>query len=183
MSEDKPFYLTEKDLTDEEQEKFKPDADFDSDQPEGAAKSIESAKEISFSDQIEEGLRERAEVMQNTKNDPDIPDVWEDDIYRTDERAFQAVKGSFLRGLGAAQSSRGVESNIRWSYARVDDFAKSVKSGEADDESQFDQDLHPTGHPLASREETGDLDDQPFVKGEPDQEKKNEIRDEVFGDG
>lgn len=181
---EKPFYQTERDLTDEEQKKFKPDADFDSDQPDGAGKSIESARQISFSDQIEEGLRERARVIQNTDNDPDIPDKFEDDVYRSEDRAFRALKGSFLRGLGAAQSTRGVESNIRWSYARVDDFAKTVKAGEPDDaEFKSDNDLLPDGHPLASREETGDRDDQPFVLGEPEDDTKRMIEDEVFGDG
>jgi hypothetical protein len=180
MSGEEPFYKTEQDLTDAEQEKFKPDADFDSSQPEDAAASIESAAQIEFSDQIEQGLRERAEVMQNTNNDPDVPDRFEDDIYRSDERAFQALKASFLRGLGAAQTSRGVESNIRWSYARVDDFAKSVKTGEADDESQFDQDLHPDGHPLASRESDADLGDQPFVEGVPEEDLKSKLEEEFF---
>jgi hypothetical protein len=182
-SEDgKPFYETERDLTDEEQRKFEPDADFDSSQPEGAGKSIESAREISFSDQIEEGLRDRAETLQTTENDPDIPDKFEDDVYRNEARAFQALKASFLRGLGAAQSTRGVESNIRWSYARVDDFSKTVKAGEPDDaEFKSDNDLLPDGHPLASREETGELDDQPFVEGLPDEDMQDKIEREVFG--
>jgi hypothetical protein len=184
MSGDKPFFETEKDLTDKEQEKFEPDADFDSDQPEGAAKSIESAKQISFSDQIEEGLRERAEEFQEATDDVDEPNRFEDDTFRNEQRAYQSFKASFLRGLGAAQGTRGVESNIRWSYARVDDFAKTMASGSPDDpEFTSDNDLLGDGHPLASRENTGELDDQPFVEGVPEGEKRSKIEDEVFGDG
>jgi hypothetical protein len=184
MSEDKPFFETEKDLTDEEQEKFAPDADFDSSQPDGAAKSIESAKQISFSNQIEKGLRERAQEFQEATDDPDKPNRFEDDTFRNEQRAFQSFKASFLRGLGAAQSSRGVDSNIRWSYARVDDFAKTMASGNPDDpEFTSDNDLLGDGHPLASRDDTGDLGDQPFVEGIPEGEKRSKIEDEVFGDG
>jgi hypothetical protein len=181
MSGEEPFYETEQDLTDAEQEKFEPDADFDSSQPEDAGASIESAAQIEFSDQIDEGLRERAEVIQNTNNDPDVPDRFEDDVYRSEERAFQALKASFLRGLGAAQGTRGVESNIRWSYARVDDFSKTVKSGSPDDtEFTSDNDLLPDGHPLASRESDADLGDQPFVEGVPDEDRKQTLSEEFF---
>lgn len=182
-SEDEvPFFETEQDLTDEEQKRFAPDADFDSSQPEGAAKSIESATQISFSDQIEAGLRSRAEEFQAATDDPDLPNKFEDDAYRTEQRAFQAFKASFLRGLGAAQTTRGVESNIRWSYARVDDFAKTAASGSPDDpEFTSDNDLLPDGHPLASREETGDLNDQPFVEGIPDEDMQDTIEEQVFG--
>lgn len=184
MSGEKPFFETEKDLTDKEQEKFAPDADFDSSQPDGAAKSIESAKQISFSDQIEKGLRKRAAEFQEATDDPDKPNRFEDDTFRNEQRAFQAFKGSFLRGLGAAQSTRGVESNIRWSYARVDDFAKTMASGSPDDaEFTSDNDLLGDGAPLASREDTGELGDQPFVEGIPEGEKRSKIEDEVFGDG
>jgi len=177
-----PFFETEQDLTDDEQKKFEPDADFDSSQPEGAGKSIESAAEISFSAQLESGLRDRAEEFQEATDDPDVPNRFEDDTYRNVERAFQAFKGSFLRGLGAAQSTRGVESNIRWSYARVDDFAKTAASGSPDDpEFDSDNDLLPDGHPLASREETGDLDDQPFGEGVPDEDMQDKIEEQVFG--
>jgi len=40
---DKPFWESEKDLTDAQQERIQVNEDFQSQQPDGAAKSIESA--------------------------------------------------------------------------------------------------------------------------------------------
>jgi hypothetical protein len=175
---DKPFYKTEKDLTDKQQERIKVNEDFESQQPDGAAESIMSADEIEFNQQLENTLEERAEVIQNTNNDPDIPDRYEDDVYVSEERAFNAMKASALRGMGAATSTKGVESPVRWGIARSDDFAKTIKSGEPDDaEFTSDNDLLPMGHPLRSVEDPPDgLDDQPFVKGEPDSKKKDELQ-------
>jgi len=67
-------------------------------------------------------------------------------------------------------------SSIQWGFARVDDFAKTVKTGSPDDaEFTSDNDLLPDGHPLASRD-----GDQPFVEGVPSGEKRESIIDEVF---
>jgi len=173
---DKPFWQTEQDLTDSEQERLKPNTDFESDNPDGAARSIESASQLDFSPQIEDTLEERADAIQQIDNDPGKPDRFEDDVYRSEERAEQAVFASFARGLGAAESSRGVESSVQWGFARVDDFAKTVKTGEPDDaEFTSDNDLLPDGHPLASRD-----GGQPFVEGVPTGEKRESIIDEVF---
>jgi len=171
-----PFFKTEKDLTDKQQEKFKINQDFESQQPDGAAKSIESAKQIEFNQSLEDELRDRAETIQNTSNDPDKPDRFEDDVFRNTDRAFQALKASFLRGLGAAGSTRGVESPVRWGFARSADFAKTVKAGEPDDaEFTSDNDLLPDGHPLASRG-----DKQPFVEGVPSEEKQEDLDMKFF---
>lgn len=170
------FWADEQDLTDAEQERFEPDTDFEADNPDGAAKSIDSARQLSFDEEIRDPLRDRAEAIQTIDNDPGIPDKFEDDVYRSDDRAYQALKASFQRGLGAAQSTRGVDSSIQWGFARVDDFAKTVKSGEPDDaEFTSDNDLLPDGHPLASRD-----GDQPFVEGLPDEDKRMEIEKELF---
>jgi len=170
------FWETERDLSDEEQETIKPDQEFEGSNPDGAAKSIESAEQIDYSPQVEDTLRDRAESIQGINNDPDKDDLFEDDVYTSEERAFQALKASFARGLGAAQSSRGVDSAVQWGYARVDDFAKTVKKGEPDDaEFTSDNDLLPNGHPLASRD-----GDTPFAEGLPDEEKRMEL-EERFG--
>lgn len=171
------FWSDEQDLTDAEQKRFEPDTDFESSNPDGAAKSIESASQIGFSPKIESALRDRAESIQQIDNDPDKPDRFEDDVYRSEDRAFQALAASFSRGLGAAQSSRGVESSVRWGFARVDDFAKTVKTGSPDDaDFTSDNDLLPDGHPLASRD-----GEQPFVEGVPDEDKRESLMSEVFG--
>jgi len=169
MSE--PFWEDEQDLTDAEQERISVGKDFESDQPDGAAKSIESATAIDFDPQIEATLEKRAEAIQTIDNDPDIADRFEDDVYRSEQRAEQALKASFLRGLGAAGSTRGVESPVRWGLARVDDFAKTVKTGEPDDaEFTSDNDLLPDGHPLASRD-----GETPFVEGMPEKSKREQL--------
>jgi len=171
---DKPFWQTERDLTDAEQERLMPDTDFEADNPDGAAESISSASALDFSPQIEQELEDRAEAIQTTNNDPDIPDRFEDDVFRSEERAEQALFASFSRGLGAAEGSRGVDSPVRWGYARTADFSAAVKTGSFDDD-QYDLDLLPDGHPLASR---GD-GDQPFVEGEPSGDERERIM-EVF---
>lgn len=173
---DKPFWETEKDLTDEQQQRITVDEDFVGQQPDGAAKSIESASKIEFNDQLEETIEERAEAIQTIDNDPNKPDRFEDDVYRSEERAEQALMASALRGMGAAQGTKGVESPVRWGLARVDDFAKTVKSGQPDDaEFTSDNDLLPDGHPLASRD-----GETPFVEGVPEGEKRDELEDEFF---
>jgi len=173
---DKPFWETEKDLTDAQQERIQVNEDFQSRNPDGAAKSIESASAIEFNAQLEQTIDERAEAIQTIDNDPDIPDRFEDDVYRSEDRAEQALMASALRGMGAATSSKGVESPVRWGLARVDDFAKTVKSGEPDDaEFTSDNDLLPDGHPLASRD-----GETPFVKGVPDESKREKLEAEYF---
>lgn len=175
---EKPFWETEKDLTDKQQERIKVNEDFESQQPDGAAKSIQSAEQIEFNPQLEQTLEERAEAIQTIDNDPDIPDRFEDDVFVSEQRAEQAVKASALRGMGAATSTKGVESPVRWGIARVDDFAKTVKSGEPDDaEFTSDNDLLPMGHPLRSIEDPPEgVDDQPFVEGKPDSGKKDDLQ-------
>lgn len=175
---EKPFYKTETDLTDAQQERITVNEDFESQQPDGAAESITSAAEIDFNSELEETIEERAEVIQTTNNDPDIPDRYEDDVYASQQRAERALTASALRGMGAATSTKGVESPVRWGIARVDDFAKTVKVGEPDDaEFTSDNDLLPMGHPLRSVEDPPNgLDDQPFVEGEPRQSTKNELQ-------
>jgi len=173
---DKPFWETEKDLTDAQQERIQVNEDFESQQPDGAAKSIESAEAIEFNAQLEQTIDERAEAIQTVDNDPDIPDRFEDDVYRSEARAEQALMASALRGMGAATSSKGVESPVRWGLARVDDFATTVKTGSPDDaEFTSDNDLLPDGHPLASRD-----GETPFVEGMPDESKREKLEERYF---
>jgi len=171
------FWKDEQDLTDAKQERITVDEDFQAQNPDGAAKSVQSADAITFNDQLETTLEERAEAIQEINNDPDIPDRYEDDVFATEERAEQAVFASALRGMGAATSSKGVESPVRWGIARVDDFAKTIKSGEPDDaEFTSDNDLLPFGHPLRSVDEPPEgVDGEPFVKGEPGAETKDKL--------
>jgi len=172
-----PFFESETDLTDPEQERLTPDTDFEADNPDGAGKSITSASDLEFEQPIEDELRDRAEAIQTVDNDPDIPDRFEDDVYVNEDRAFQALKASFFRGLGAGQSTRGVDEPVRWGYARTGDFGKTVKAGEPDDaEFTSDNDLLPMGHPLRSVEDPPEsLDDQPFVDGEPTGNKRETL--------
>jgi hypothetical protein len=174
-----PFWQTEEDLTDAQQERIKVNEDFESRNPDGAAKSVESASAIQFNPELEETLEERAEAIQTIDNDPDIPDRFEDDVYATQERAKQAVFASALRGMGAATSTKGVESPVRWGIARVDDFAGKIKAGEADDsEFQSDNDILPMGHPDRSIEDPpGDLSEEPFVEGVPGEGKQDKLED------
>lgn len=173
----KPFYKTEQDLTDAQQERITVNEDFESQQPDGAAESIQSASAIDFNDDLEETLNERAETIQTTNNDPDIPDRYEDDVYASQARAEQAVFASALRGMGAATGTKGVKSPVRWGIARVDDFGKTIKSGEPDDpEFTSDNDLLPFGHPSRSIEDPPeDVGETPFVEGEPGSETKGEL--------
>jgi hypothetical protein len=172
---DKPFWQTEKDLTDAQQERIKVNEDFEAQNPDGAAASISSAEAIEFNADLEQTLEERAEAIQTIDNDPDKPDRFEDDVYRSQERAEQAVFASALRGMGAATSTKGVESPVRWGIARVDDFAKTVKTGDPDDaEFVSDNDLLPDGHPLASRD-----GEQPFVEGVPEGDTRDRL-EEMF---
>jgi len=172
---DKPFWETEKDLTDAQQERIKVNEDFEAQNPDGAAASISSAEAIEFNAQLEQTLEERAEAIQTIDNDPDKPDRFEDDVFRSQERAEQALFASALRGMGAATSTKGVESPVRWGIARVDDFAKTVKTGDPDDaEFTSDNDLLPDGHPLASRD-----GEQPFVEGVPEDDTRDR-REEMF---
>jgi len=172
----KPFWEDEQDLTDAQQERIQVNEDFDAQNPDGAAESIESADAIEFNTELEQTLKERAEAIQTIDNDPDVPDRFEDDVFRSQERAEQAVFASALRGMGAATSSKGVESPVRWGIARVDDFAKTVKTGEPDDaEFTSDNDLLPDGHPLASRD-----GETPFVEGMPDESKREKLEERYF---
>ena len=144
------------------------------DNPAGSAASIEAAQDIEFSQQIEDELMERAEKIQTVDNDPAIPDRFEDDVYRSTERAFDALKAVFRRGSGAFSrtSVEGV-SRAQWSFGRTADFADIVKFGEPDDpDFTSDNDLLPDGHPLAKRD-----GETPFVEGYPDAEKRQEIDD------
>jgi hypothetical protein len=174
-----PFFETEQDLSDKEQERLTPDTDFEADNPDGAAASIKAAEELEFAPAIETELMDRAETIQTVDNDPDVPDTVEDDVYTSQERAFRALKASFSRGLGAGQSTRGVEEPTRWGYARTGDFGKTVKAGEPDDaEFVSDNDLLPLGHPLRSVEEPPEgMDDQPFVEGVPEGDKRESLED------
>lgn len=167
----RPFWETEQDLTDAQQERIQVNEDFDAQNPDGAAASIESADAIEFNAELEKTLEERAEQIQTIGNDPDVPDRFEDDVYRSEDRAEQAVFASALRGMGAATGSKGVESPVRWGIARVDDFATTIKTGEPDDaEFVSDNDLLPDGHPLASRD-----GEQPFVEGVPEGDKREDL--------
>lgn len=171
-----PFWETEDDLTDAQQERIQVDEEFEADNPDGAAASIESATAIGFNDGLDETLRERAETIQTVGNDPEKPDRFEDDVFRSEDRAFQALKASALRGMGAATETKGVDSAVQWGIARVDDFAGTVKEGEPDDaEFTSDNDLLPDGHPLASRD-----GETPFVEGIPGEEKQRELDEEFF---
>jgi len=171
-----PFWETEEDLRDSEQDDIQPDTDFASSNPDGAAKSINSASDLEYSNQIESVIEQRAQAIQETNNDPEIPDRYEDDVYATDKRAEQAVAAVFHRGLGAAQGSRGVESSVQWGFARVDEFGGIVKEGEPDDSDYTqDNDLLPFGHPERSVDMDG-VDDTPFVEGEPNKETKDGLQ-------
>jgi len=138
----------------------------------GSAASIESAAEITFSDEIEEELMERAEKIQTVDNDPGIPDRFEDDVYRSTERAFQSLKASFRRGSGAySRSSVEGVSRAQWSFGRTADFADIVKFGEPDNpDFTQDNDLLPDGHPLAKRD-----GETPFVEGMPTASEMEEV--------
>jgi hypothetical protein len=174
-----PFWESEKDLSDEEQERIKVNEDFEASNPDGAAASIPAAEDIEFNSELEETLEERAEAIQTVGNDESVPDRFEDDVYQSQERAERAVFASALRGMGAATSTKGVESPVRWGIARVDDFAKTIKSGEPDDaEFVSDNDLLPAGHPLRSVDDPPDgLDDQPFVTGVPEGDQRDMLGD------
>lgn len=175
------FWDTEEDLTDAEQERFDPDTDFEADNPDGAAESIMAASELEYSGGIESVLDDRAEQLQTVNNDPDIPDRFEDDVFVSEDRAEQAVKAVFQRGLGAAQDSRGVESPVQWGIARVDEFGGIVKEGEPDDpEYTQDNDLLPFGHEDRSVEDPPEgMDDTPFVDGMPSGETRRELNEFV----
>jgi len=138
----------------------------------GSAASIESASDISFGPDIEAELMERAQKIQTVDNDPDIPDRFEDDVYRSEERAFDALKAVFRRGSGAySRSSVEGVSRAQWSFGRTADFADIVKFGEPDDpDFTQDNDLLPDGHPLASRD-----GDTPFYEGLPDMDDREEL--------
>jgi len=139
---------------------------------EGSAASIESAASITFSDPIEDELMERATKIQTVNNDPDIPDRFEDDVYRSEERAFQALKAVFRRGSGAySRSSVEGVSRAQWSFGRTADFADIVKFGEPDDPDFVqDNDLLPDGHPDAIRD-----GETPFYEGLPDMDDREEL--------
>jgi len=144
----------------------------------GSAASIESAAEIQFGEDIEEELLERARKIQTVDNDPDIPDRFEDDVYRSEQRAFQAMKAVFRRGSGAySRSAPPGVSRAQWSFGRTADFADIVKFGEPDDPDFIqDNDLLPDGHPLAIRD-----GETPFVEGMPSEAEIVEI-DEFMRD-
>lgn len=172
----KPFWETEKDLSDAEQERLKPNTDFESSNPDGAAASVEAAAAIDYSDPVETALEERAEQLQTIDNNPTVPDRYEDDVFASEQRAEQAVKAVFARGLGAAQDSRGVDSAVQWGFARVDEFGGVVKEGEPDDpEYTQDDDLLPFGHP-DRRVDFAGVDDEPFVDGVPEQDTKDDLQ-------
>jgi len=139
---------------------------------EGSAASIESASEIEFSQQIEDELMERATKIQTVDNDPDIPDRFEDDVYRSEDRAFQALKAVFRRGSGAySRSSVEGVSRAQWSFGRTADFADIVKFEEPDDpDFTQDNDLLPDGHPDAIRD-----GETPFYQGLPDMDDREEL--------
>jgi len=144
----------------------------------GSAASIESASDISFGPDIEAELMERAEKIQTVDNDPDIPDRFEDDVYRSEERAFNALKAVFRRGSGAfSRSSVEGVSRAQWSFGRTADFADIVKFGEPDDPDFVqDNDLLPDGHPLAIRD-----GETPFVEGVPNEEQLTDV-EAYFGE-
>ena len=172
------FWETEEDLTDAEQERLDLDTDFDADNPDDAASSIRAARNLAYSDPIDDIIEDRAEAIQNTNNDPDIPDKYEDDVFTSEQRAEQALRAVFQRGLGAAQGSRGVESAVQWGIARVDEFGGIVKEGEPDDsEYNQDNDLLPMGHPKRSLDDPPEgVDETPFVEGMPGDETKDELQ-------
>jgi len=140
----------------------------------GSATSIESAADIGFSDTIENELRERARKIQSVNNDPDIPDRYEDDVYRSEQRAYQAMKAVFRRGSGAFSSSAYPDaSRAQWSFGRTADFADIVKYGKPDNPNFVqDNDLLPDGHPKAIRN-----GETPFALGMPNADEKNRIDD------
>lgn len=132
--------------------------------PAGSAASIESAAEISYSDAIMDEIVERAQKIQTVDNDPDMPDRFEDDVYRSEERAVDALKAVFRRGTGAySRSAAPGVSRAQWAFGRTADFADIIKFGEPDDPDFVqDNDLLPDGHPLAIRD-----GETPFVEGMP----------------
>jgi len=156
---------------------------FGSDRNEpGSAASVESASDISFGDDIEDELRERAQKIQTVDNDPEIPDRFEDDVYISEDRAFNAMKAVFRRGSGAySRSSVEGVSRAQWSFGRTADFADIVKFGQPDDpDFTQDNDLLPSGHPKRSIEDPPEgLDETPFVEGLPDDELRDDLDDLV----
>lgn len=172
-----PFWETEQDLSDSEQEEIKPDEDFAADNPDGAAKSITAARELDFAPGVDSLIADRAEAINDTDNDPDVPDRFEDDVYTSDSRAEAALGAVAMRGWGAGQDSRGVENNFRWGIARVDEFGGWVKEGEPDDSDYTqDADLLPFGHPDRTIDDPPEgVSETPFVEGEPSEEKKEKL--------
>jgi len=138
----------------------------------GSAASIESAADIEFSQAIEDELLERARKIQTVDNDPSIPDEFEDDVYRSEKRAFDALKAVFRRGTGAySRSAAPGVSRAQWAFGRTADFSDIVKFGEPDDpDFTQDNDLLPDGHPLAIRD-----GETPFVEGMPTEAEQREI--------
>jgi len=171
-----PFWKTEQDLSDSEQEQYQPDTDFESDNPDGAAKSIQSASALDYNEKVDAFIEDRAKAIQETNNDPDIPDRYEDDVFTSQQRAEQALAAVFSRGMGASQDSRGTKSAVQWGFARVDEFGGIVKEGEPDDSDyNQDNDLLPFGHEDRSVDFDG-VGDTPFVDGEPDNETKDKLQ-------
>jgi hypothetical protein len=171
-----PFWKTETDLSDAEQERLKPETDFDSEFPDGAASSIESAMQIEYEGALEESFEDRARAVQQIDNDPTVRDLFEDDVYVSLERAEAAFHAVGNRAAGAGQSTRGVEANPAWMQSRADEFGKLVKTGEPDDPDYVqDNDVAPFGHPKRSIEDPPDgLSEEPFVEGVPESEEKRE---------
>jgi len=138
----------------------------------GSAASIRSAMELEFAPGIEGEIEERAEEIQTRNNDPDIPDRFEDDVYRSQARAEAALGAVFRRGLGAYSDSaaKGV-SRVQWGFARTADFADIVKFGQPDDaDFTQDNDLLPDGHPKAKRD-----GETPFVEGVPEGDERDDV--------
>ena len=138
----------------------------------GSAASIESAADIEFSQAIEDELLQRARKIQTVDNDPAIPDKFEDDVYKSEKRAFDALKAVFRRGTGAySRSAAPGVSRAQWAFGRTADFGDIIKFGEPDDpDFTQDNDLLPDGHPLAIRN-----GETPFVEGMPTEAEQREI--------
>lgn len=175
-----PFWSDEQDLSDREQERLDPNTEFETEHPDGAGASIAAAAALDYQPPLSGMIDRRAEALQTISNDPDKPDLFEDDVYLSQRRAEHAVAAVMHRGFGAAQDSRGVDSPVRWAAARADEFGALVKEGQPDDsEYRQDNDLLPFGHPRRTIEDPPEgLSETPFVEGVPESERKRErLRD------
>lgn len=118
--------------------------------PDGSAASENSAaslEDIEFSDQVEQGLKNKLEEHNEEYGDEEGKKL-----------TLRTLKAVYRRGAGAySDSHREGMTRQQWSYARVNAFLYLVRNGQPENDAYTqDNDLLPDGHPKAG--ETGDSD-------------------------